>query len=364
MRRFILYSTFSVEMRRVGCVIHINRVVTFVICLILSGLSAFPLTASAQTTVLYSDDFENPVIGWSINNTDFDADVTQFLGRFDDSPNETTRSFTIPTGTTRVEIEFDFYRFDSWDNNSTWGFDRFQIDVDSTQIFSLPFSTNQSARSGVTGSVSWSITPLGPASHLAFNNTDRPWYQDQLHRVPLIVDAPGPTLDLTLRTALNQGGNDESGGYDNMTVTAFIPVPDLSISKSVEPALPNGYMVPGSDIRYKFTLTSNGASVDNDTLVLVDLLPSEIILFTGDLNGSGQPVEFIDNSVPFSGLSCCTGANIEFSNTTSGAPIWGYIPTMDYDDTITHIRLTPSGGLRNAETDPINIEFSIRARIK
>jgi len=151
--------------------------------------------AYAQNTVIYQDDFEGPVSGWSVNNTDFDPDVTRFLGRFDNNPEETSRTFTVPAGATQLIIEFDFYRFDSWDT----------------------------ARSGTSGNVDWNHSPLTPRVEIAFN-TGQFWF-DQLHRVEIIVNNPGPTVDLTLRTALNQGGNDESGGYDNFLVTAITPPP-------------------------------------------------------------------------------------------------------------------------------------------
>lgn len=335
------------------------------ICILAAVLfMGLPVSTWAQTTVVYTDDFEGAVTGWSVNSTDFAASVTNFLGRFDNSPTTTTRTFAVPTGTDSLEIKFDFYRFDSWDNNATWGFDRFQIEVDGTQLFSLPFDTDQAARNGVTGNVTWSISPLAPASHLAFNMADRPWYQDQMHRVTLTVDAPGSSVSLLLRTALNQGGNDESAGYDNFTVTALSPAPDVDLVKTVESAVAGQYNLPGNDVRYVFSLSSNGAALDAGSIVLMDALPAEISLFTGDLNGSGQAVDFTDNSTPASGLSCCGAANIEFSTTTSGTPVFGYSPVTLYDPDITYIRITPTGGIRDASTDPVDLEFAIQARIE
>jgi len=144
--------------------------------------------AVAQGVTIYSDDFEGTVSGWSVNNTDFDPDVTTFLGRFDNNPQETERTFTIPPGMDRVEIEFDFYRFDSWDNTAQWGFDRFEVEVNGTEIFSLPFAPTEAARSGTTGTIDWSHTPLGPTEELAFG-TGQYWF-DQLHRVNLVVNSP------------------------------------------------------------------------------------------------------------------------------------------------------------------------------
>jgi len=81
-------------------------------------------------TVIYQDDFEGAVSGWSDNSTDFAPAVTV--------------------------IEFDLYRFDSWDNQAEFGFDRFEVEIDGTQIFSLPFPNPQASRSGTAGNVEWS----------------------------------------------------------------------------------------------------------------------------------------------------------------------------------------------------------------
>lgn len=213
--------------------------------------------AFAQNTIIYQDDFEGAVTGWSINNTDFDPDVTRFLGRFDNNPTSTSRTFTVPPNTSQVIIEFDFYRFDSWDDSAQFGFDRFQIDVDGVQIFSLPMPNPQPARSGTSGNVDWSHTPLTGRVELAFN-TGQFWF-DQLHRVVIVVNNPGPTVDLTLRTAINQGGNDESGGYDNFLVTAVpIPNPSFSVEKV---AANNGPFGAGDTINYTYTITNDGNQV-------------------------------------------------------------------------------------------------------
>jgi uncharacterized repeat protein (TIGR01451 family) len=312
-------------------------------------------------TVVYTNDFETlPVTGWSVNNTDFDNDYTRFLGRFDNSPTETSRTFTLPAGTSRVEVEFDFYRFDSWDNTAQWGFDRLQVDVDGTQIFSLPFSTEQVARSGANGTVDWAHTPLAAATNNAFNLTDRPWYQDQPHRVNLTVNAPGTTLDLTLRTFLNQGGNDESGGFDNVTITAFVdPVVDAVKTVAIEDAMAApSFAIPGNNAVYTISMTNSGGAMDADSLTIIDSLPEEVILDTS------APILFVDNSTPPSGLSCCTAANVDYSDTVSGPPVFGYVPTSAFDDAVTHVRISPSGTLRDSTVDPTTVSFSFPTRIR
>lgn len=321
--------------------------------------------AVAQGVTIYSDDFEGAVSGWSVNNTDFDPDVTTFLGRFDNNPKETQRTFTIPSNMDRVEISFDFYRFDSWDNTARWGFDRFEVDIDGTEIFSLPFSATQAARSGTTGNIDWSHAPLGPTEELAFG-TGQYWF-DQLHRVNITVNSPGTSLTLTLRADVNQGGNDESAGFDNILIEAFPIPPDLSIIKEVEvlDALGIGdYAIPGNEVMYSFKMTSDGGAIDAGTIVLVDKLPPDLEVFTGDLDGNGNPFTFTDNSTPPSGLSCCASGTYEFSDSTTTPITYGYAPMTPYDSNITYIRITPSGTLRDATAATAEVEIEFKAKIQ
>ena len=169
-------------------------------------------------TVIYQDDFEGAVSGWSDNSTDFAPAVTNFLGRFASGQTTTSRTFTVPPNTDELVIKFDLYRFDSWDNQAEFGFDRFEVEIDGTQIFSLPFPNPQASRSGTAGNVEWSHTPLTGREELGFNSGQF-WF-DQLHRFEIIVDNPGASVSLTLRAALSQIEPDESAGYDNFLVTA------------------------------------------------------------------------------------------------------------------------------------------------
>ena len=188
----------------------------------------------AQGTVIYQDDFEGTVTGWSNNTTDFDPDVTRFLGRFANNPTSTSQTFTIPANTDQVVIEFDLYRFDSWDNGSQHGFDRFEVEIDNNEIFSLPFPNPQAARSGTSPNVDWSHTPLTGRVELAFT-AGRYWF-DQLHRFEIIVNNPGPSLALTLRADLSQGINDESAGFDNFLITAVTNATEIvAVAESFSP---------------------------------------------------------------------------------------------------------------------------------
>ena len=334
-------------------------------------------SASAQV-VIYDDDFEvaSTAAGWDFvqangnvvpSTTQFDADYSRFLGYFDNSPNTARRSFAMPAGTTRAEVVFDFYRFDSWDDSAQWGFDRFQVEVNDGQVFSLPFSPKPPAaqgNSGTTaltgGNVDWSWVELAPAANNAVNLTDRPWYFDQPFRFTLMIDNPGPNLKLELITATNQGGTDESAGFDNVKVTAFVD-PVITGTKTVETQDTSGaadFALPGNRAVYTISATNSGGAVDADSVMLIDALPPEVILDTG------VPIVLADVTAPASGLSCCTAAQVSYSDTVSGPPVFGYAPVTALDPAVTHVRLTPSGTWRSGVGAPSTVELTLSTVIR
>ena len=225
------------------------------------------LTASAaysQTTVIYQDDFEGTISGWSDNSDDFAPAVTRFLGRFANGQTTTSRTFTVPPNSDELRIAFDLYRFDSWDNNTEFGFDRFEVDIDGVQLFSLPFPAPQAARSGASGNIAWSHTPLTGREELGFNSGQF-WF-DQLHRFEIVISNPGASVELTLRADVTQPEFDESAGYDNFLVTAGPPTNDiLAVAESF--ALIDG-SVGGDTISVLTSDTINGAALNpNDVTI-------------------------------------------------------------------------------------------------
>ena len=175
--------------------------------------------ASAQT-VIYQDDFEGAVTAWSVNDTDFDNDTTNFLGRFADGNTTTSQTFTLPAGATQLNIDFDLYRFDSWDTHLT---DGFELDIDGTQFF---FTFGTPTDSGTSGNVSWSYTRTRGPEQFAFANfTSDPWWREEIFDFNIVVNNPSAAVTLTLTGNLNQAETDESIGYDNFLVTAIAPTP-------------------------------------------------------------------------------------------------------------------------------------------
>jgi len=79
----------------------------------------------------------------------------------------------------------------------------------------------------------------------------------------------------------------------SVTITLTPPSTTLSASKSVSVFDPYGaglYAVPGNDVIYTLSVQNIGQGVtDSDTIELIDIMPSEISFFNGDVDGASGP---------------------------------------------------------------------------
>jgi uncharacterized repeat protein (TIGR01451 family) len=106
--------------------------------------------------------------------------------------------------------------------------------------------------------------------------------------------------------------------------------------------------IPGAENLYTLTIQNTGSgAVDTNTLVIVDPIPANSELFTGNLTAGG-PHTFTDGALP-SGLTCPFVALasltdcVDFSK-DAGAT-WTYVPNGAYDPAVTHIRFRLSGAM-------------------
>ncbi|MGB0135907.1 MAG: HYR domain-containing protein, partial [Flavobacteriales bacterium] len=180
-------------------------------------------SSGAATALVHQEDFESGASGWSNNATDSDNDFSQFLGRFAGSGSgaATSKTFAMTPGGTK-QVEFDLYRFDSWDN------EHFRVFVNGVNVISIPLNHGAYAGgSGASGSVSWTATPVGANANTAFSG----WSDQTIHFTLDIADTSG-SLELGFGSTLNQSINDESFGIDNIAIyeddpTSCIATPTL-----------------------------------------------------------------------------------------------------------------------------------------
>ena len=139
-----------------------------------------------------------------------------------------------------------------------------------------------------------------------------------------------------------------------ITVEALLLLPDINVVKSVLVYDPNNaglYAIPGNDVIYTINVENNGAGdVDEDTLLLIDIMPSELGFYNSDIDDvsgpESDPVAFIDNG---SSLSFSFGTDVGFSNSATRPATFGecnYSPTAgDYDFAVTFICFNPKGAM-------------------
>lgn len=152
-------------------------------------------------------------------------------------------------------------------------------------------------------------------------------------------------------------------------------MPSLTFLKSVQVTSDpvnlslNPKYIPGAEVLYTMTVTNSGpGAVDAASLVIVDPVPANTELFTGDLGG-GAPFLFTDGALP-SGLSCSFVALGDFTDCVDfsvDGTAWTYVPNGSFDPAVTHIRFRPSGGM-SADAAPgapsPSFDLRFRARVK
>lgn len=147
-----------------------------------------------------------------------------------------------------------------------------------------------------------------------------------------------------------------------------IPQGKLEATKSVtvwDPLNEGLYNLPGNDVVYSFDVSNVGYTpVEASTIRLQDVLPSEVEFYNGEFDPSDAVTtgafEFED-TLGTTGLACCSAASHrDFASSSGTFPTFGYIPSVGYDEDISHIELTPAGEM--APQTSFVIRF--RARIK
>jgi uncharacterized repeat protein (TIGR01451 family) len=219
--------------------------------------------------------------------------------------------------------------------------------------------------SGATGTNGGSFAP-GDSTTVTFQVKVNPGTNGQIINNTAAITYTGATLP-TVYTA---------NASATITVVSSASSPLLANQKTVQVVsdpvngTTNPKNIPGAESLYTLTIQNTGSgTVDTNTLVLVDLIPANSEVFTGNLS-AGAPYIFTDGALP-SGLTCgFTALNnttdcIDFSK-DSGLT-WAYVPNGTYDPAVTHIRFR-LGGAMNGDPTPgtpypsFSLQFKIRIK--
>ncbi len=163
------------------------------------------------------------------------------------------------------------------------------------------------------------------------------------------------------------------GNFSALGQTSVINPARLNVVKSssvyTASGSSTGFSIPAEDMIYTIVVQNvGGGPAGEDTVFIIDQLPSEISFFNGDIDEGGpdnfpgsDPVAFIDNG---SGLSFDYTNDVAFSN-QPGMPIsfanCTYAPVSGYDPAVTYICINPKGVF--ATPQPTS-EFTVALRAK
>ena len=283
-----------------------------------------------------------------------------------------SKSITVPSSNMgRLNFFFQLQAYDSVD------YDLFQISINNTIIDHTQLNianTNNALVINTTG--------IGRRNQYSAYLVDAGWQQGSLNLAPYA----GQTITVSFNTTFAADNIFRSWiklddiEWSIVTATlgsAEMQRPEISMKKvSATISDPiNGTSspkaIPGATVEYTITPSNHGDSAaDNNSISIVDAIPSATALYVGDINSAGSgPVNFIDGAIA-SGLSYnfisleSNADNVSFSN-DNGAT-FSYTPVADADgvDTnVTHIKISPTGQF-SANTATGAPSFTVKFRVK
>lgn len=183
----------------------------------------------------------------------------------------------------------------------------------------------------------------------------------------------GVAVGTSITSTATVGGNTSEFSCN---ATVVMGLPSLTFLKSVQVTsdpvngASNPKFIPGAEALYTLNVTNSGTGgVDNNTLTVIDPIPANTELFTGNLSG-GAPFVFV-NGTPTSGLTCAFIALnnftdcVDFSN--NGGATWTYVPNGSFDPAVTHIRFIPAGAMNGdavagSPSPNFNLQFRVRVQ--
>ncbi len=123
----------------------------------------------------------------------------------------------------------------------------------------------------------------------------------------------------------------------------------------------NPKMIPGAIVQYSILVSNTGpTAVDNNTVLLIDSLPSQMLV------GTAATPTFTQGS-PTSGLTFNSANDIKYSNASTAPTTFAgctYSPTTAYDAAVKFICVNPKGTMAGSTGTPPSFTISFRAQMQ
>lgn len=168
--------------------------------------------------------------------------------------------------------------------------------------------------------------------------------------------------------------NDEVIGIKNVRISEAVPA--LQVTKASQIWTPSAFTkfaLPDNEVLYEITVANRGlTNPDPDSVFIVDVMPSQLSFWNGDIDAGGAD---INAAVAPVGFSQTNGASMTFDPSTDfGVAYGGAAPTsfgqcvslpMDgiFRTDVRYLCLRPQGILA-ASADSPAVTFTFRARIQ
>lgn len=180
----------------------------------------------------------------------------------------------------------------------------------------------------------------------------------------VVMSFPQPVTSVTISYGnfpLQSGESSTGQQRFGISRVRFCPMPSLALAKTSAPYVttagsPDRFNAPGSDVAYTLTVTNSGGSpVDVSSLVLTDVLPTNMTFYNGDYDPAVPGMGPFQLTAGTSSVSLPAGGRA-FSNNNGATYV--YAPAAGYDANVDAVRLTPSGSMA------ANSSFTIRFRAR
>ena len=165
----------------------------------------------------------------------------------------------------------------------------------------------------------------------------------------------------------NPGG--QQLGVGNVTFNKLLP--NLAVSKTVVVASLGStgtYAIPGNDVQYTINAQNLGSGkVDNNSIVLIDKLPTQLTFYNGDVDGAGPATGAVYfTQASGTGLTFTLGTDLRYSNSASAPANFAactYTPAAGYDANVRYICMNPKGTMQGGSPTK-SFSMTFRAKIK
>lgn len=152
----------------------------------------------------------------------------------------------------------------------------------------------------------------------------------------------------------------------NATVVPAIA--DLRVQKTsflFDPLGEGKFHIPGEDVVYTIKVTNYGDALNPNGVIVVDALPTQLSFSRFVFDGTTvDSIKFVDGTASArSGLVCCGPTQLEYS--IDGGISYAYLPPANlYDNSITHVRVKPSGQMFSGLITPTSFDLLLKVKLK